>query len=117
MAAMTLPMVPPAFGVRQIRPSRTPRIIGGGYDPDLTPVQPEWIVAGRTRDDAEVHPVEGRACSRFDSRRGVESTRSRSTQGEGRVESVKGADPGQTRKEHSDEGHGSGQGDGAVRGR
>src|SRR5215211_8240818 len=54
MAAMTLPMVPPAFGVRQIRPSHTPRIIGDGYDSDLTPVQPEWIVAGRTRDDAEV---------------------------------------------------------------
>src|SRR5829696_3556293 len=42
MAAMTLPMVPPASGVRQIRPSRTHKIIGAGYDPDLTPVQPEW---------------------------------------------------------------------------
>jgi hypothetical protein len=33
MAAMTLPMVPPASGVRQIRPSHTPRIIGGAQHP------------------------------------------------------------------------------------
>src|SRR6478672_252831 len=51
MAAMTLPMAPPAFGIRQIRPSRTPRIIGGvRLGSDTGPAATEVIaLGGRSR--------------------------------------------------------------------
>src|SRR6478609_12140023 len=40
MAAMTLPIAPPASGVQRIRPSGVPRVIGGGYDPSGRSLQP-----------------------------------------------------------------------------